>query len=86
MKIATAITIGLIMASAIVSTSANAAATWYFVNRHPAPSGVAAHIAEAGSPYGYYWLRANGDWGAEGDAAALGNIRGMKAAADDSDD
>ena len=54
------------------------AQNWYFINRHPAPYGVAHRMAATGVPYGYYWLRANGNWGAEGDPTVIGNIRGER--------
>ena len=51
------------------------AQNWYFINGHPAPYGVARKMADTGAPYGYYWLHANGTWGAAGTAAVIGNIR-----------
>ena len=62
-------------AALLILCSMAYAQNWYFLNRHPAPYGVAHRMATKGAPYGYYWLRSNGNWGAEGDPTVIGNIR-----------
>jgi hypothetical protein len=66
----------LLAACGYIGTGSIAEAqNWYFINGHPAPYGVARKMADSGAPYGYYWLHANGTWGAAGSAMVIGNIR-----------
>lgn len=60
------------------TVSAASAQNWYYINRQPAPLGVARLMATRGLPFGYYWLRANGNWGFEGNSDVVGNIYGRR--------
>jgi hypothetical protein len=51
---------------------------WYYINGHPAHGSVAQQMAARGLPFGYYWLRGNGNWGVMGKSDVLGNISGRQ--------
>ena len=47
---------------------------WYYVNGMPATPAHAQLLAAYGFPLGYYWLRANGDYGMVGSPVVWGNL------------
>ena len=71
--------IALVVAFGVVATMSVAnAQAWYYVNGQPVSRGVAVQMAARGLPFGYYWLRPNGNWGVVGNPDVLGNIYGHR--------
>jgi hypothetical protein len=68
-----AVTLGVLM----ISPTANAQ-NWYYINNQPASPDVARVMAGRGLPFGYYWLRNNGNWGMVGSSYIMGNIYGRR--------
>jgi hypothetical protein len=67
--------LSLVVSLALFAGASKAnAQRWYYVNGMPATPAHAQLLATYGFPLGYYWLRANGDYGMVGSPVVWGNL------------
>lgn len=72
-------TLAAMVALSFIATVAVAnAQSWYYVNGQPVSPAIAQLLAARGLPFGYYWLRPNGNWGIAGNSDVVGNTYGRR--------